>query len=147
MDLKIGGVDYVRPLTNPAKFGPFRISGCAPARGWNVQVVWLFFSFFLFSNARADQTRRSRRAQNGSKYADPRTHSAFWGQNFLPQRFGGLLAPKPPKMGPRIGFSMQMKMLNISKTVGDRNMILSANPTKSGVANSRQLKLKFYIWP
>jgi hypothetical protein len=29
----MGGGDYVRPLTNTAKFGPFRISGRAPAMG------------------------------------------------------------------------------------------------------------------
>jgi hypothetical protein len=45
-------------------------------------------------------------------------------------------------LGVGIGFSMQMKMLNISKTVRDRNKIPSATPTKSWIADSTQLTKK-----
>ena len=62
-DLRLCMGDYVGPPTNTAKFGRNRTSGGAPTRGWNRQVVWLFFSFFLsflVSRARAQPERGGR---------------------------------------------------------------------------------------
>jgi len=54
--MKTGLVDYVRLMTNSAKFGPFWISGQAPARG----EIYGWCDFFLLIDTPTDQTRQTR---------------------------------------------------------------------------------------
>jgi len=53
----------------------------------------------------------------------------FWGsvgkKNY--HNILGAFDPKTPKLGVKIGFSMQMKMFNISKTVRDQAIICMGN--------------------
>ena len=102
---------------------------------------WCDFFFFFYSRTRVQTKRGGLDERKMAQKTRIRVHiTLFGGQHFLPQLLGGLFAPKLPNLGPGIGISMQMKMLNISKTVSDRDMIPSATPTKSWITNSMQLK-------
>ena len=50
-------------------------------------------------------------------------------------KYRGVLPPKPPKLPPRIGFPMLNSKSNYVRTVRDRKVIPSANPTISRTAN------------
>jgi len=105
LDMKLGAGDNVRPRTNPAKFGPFGISGRALARGWNIRVVWLFFVL----DSATDPTKSARSTQNGSKDAELRKVVLFGGYNFQPLRFWGVLTHRPPNLGSEEGFPCKWK--------------------------------------
>ena len=148
IELKIGDSDYVRPPTKPAKFGEIRISGGAPARRWNIQVRWLLFIyFFLFSDARPDQTRRPIWAHSTSKDAVSRKDESFGGKKYTGYKFRGVLPQKPPKFPPGIGFPMLNSKSNCERTVRDRKVISSANPTKSRTANPTKVMSLTLDWP
>ena len=56
-------------------------------------------------------------------------------RKYMGYKSRGVLPPKPPKLPPRIGFSMLNSKSNYVRTVRDRKMIPSANPTISRTAN------------
>ena len=82
------------------KFG----SAVAPRRGGEIyrsgDFFLFIFYFFLFSDARADQTRRPIWAHSTSKDAVSRKDESFWGRKYTGYKFRGVL-PKTPKIGPR----------------------------------------------
>ena len=51
----------------------------------------------------------------------------------------GAFYPQNPKIGPGIGFSMLNSKSNYVRTVRDRKVIPSANPTKSRTANQTKV--------
>jgi len=59
-------------------------------------------------------------------------------------KFRGVLPPKPLKLPPRIGFSVLNSKSNYVRTVRDRKMIPSANPTMLRMANpTKAMSLTF----
>ena len=135
-------ITSVHPPSLPSlvKFG----SAVAPRRGGEIYrsgdfflyfcFIFIFY-FFLFSDARPDQTRRPIWAHSTSKDAVSRKDESFGGKKYTGYKFRGVLPQKPPKFPPGIGFPMLNSKSNCERTVRDRKVIPSANPTKSRTAN------------
>ena len=125
------------PTTLPSlvEFG----SAVAPRRGGEIYRSGDFFYFLLFSDARPDQTRRPIWARSTSKDAVSRKDESFRGKKYTKCKFRGVLPQKPPKFSPEIGFPMLNSKSNYLRTVRDRKVIPSANPTKSRTANPKKL--------
>jgi len=85
-----------------------------------------------------DQTGSAGRAQNGLKKADLRKVRPFLVLKYQLLRFGGSLTPNPSKLGVGIGFPMQTKMLNISKTVTGSAIVCMGANRKPYAASSKQ---------
>jgi len=114
VDMKIGEHDFVRPHTNPAKFGPFWINGRGPARGWNIRVVWLFlfFSCLTRSRTKSGEPDEHKWLQNANVCeVVPLDVKVFNNYDFV------VFYPQTLKLEVMAGFPMQITMLNISKTV------------------------------
>jgi len=81
------------------------------------------FSKKNFRQKDPDQTESASSAHNGSKIANLRKLRPSGVYKSQPLRFRGLLPQNPPKSGLGIRFPMQVKMLNISKTVPDSAIV------------------------
>jgi len=100
--LKMGGGVFVRPYSNSASFGPFRTH-----YGW--------CDFFIFYSPTRAQTKR------GGQHKCKMAHNTRIRENTY--LLGSLLPLKTPKIWYRNRVSMQMKILNISKTVTDSAIV------------------------
>ena len=132
IELKIGESDYVRPPNNPTKFGEIRISGGIYRSG----DFFISLIFFVSSDARPDQTRRPIWAYKRRGFVQGRISLSV---RFTQDTNLEVFYPKRAKLPPGIGFPMLNAKSNCERTVRDRKVILSANPTKSRTANRTQI--------